>query len=345
MLRSFPLILKGAGALIWLGLSATTLLQSTWAPRLAVWAVASLAFAIAFWRSVSRERPTPIEMFVQGLGITTMVGLLCNGFEGLLLVLMAAQLGYWPGIRRPLLWIGATAVALFVAISVHWALRPALLLAPPYLGFSLLMFVATRSLTEARFEERLRIMQGLHDSLGHRLTAMSINLEIAAHSSPGAEATDAVRTAQMLARAALLEIRSLAQETREEQHIDLERELRQLTEDLPRPRLHLTCSSPLTGLNPEVARILLQSVQEVTTNAIRHGAASNLWIDIARNDGSIELRARDDGHGTATIHVGFGLAGIQRRVEARGGKVSLGSTVGQGFEVRLEVPCEAVAPS
>jgi signal transduction histidine kinase len=238
---------------------------------------------------------------------------------------------------------------MFVAISLHWSLRPALLLAPPYLGFSMLMYVATRLLPQeahaARVDERLRIMQGLHDSLGHRLTAMNINLEIAAHSSPGEQAATPIRTAQILGRAALAEIRALVQEDGDERDIDLEHELQQLTADMPRPKLHLQYSSSLAGLKPEVARILLQSVQEVTTNAIRHGAASNLWIEVGRNGGSVKLLARDDGQGTADIQVGFGLAGIQRRVEARGGTVSLGSSAGHGFEVRLEVPLDAVPQS
>jgi signal transduction histidine kinase len=87
-----------------------------------------------------------------------------------------------------------------------------------------------------------------------------------------------------------------------------------------------------------VARILLQSVQEVTTNSIRHGAASNLWIEIHRRSSGVALLARDDGRGTNIIQPGFGLAGIRRRVEALGGSVKLGSTAGQGFEVQLHVP-------
>jgi signal transduction histidine kinase len=368
--RSFPSLLRTTGLLIWLGLSAATLIQAAWGPRLAAWAVASLAFAVAFTRSVSREQPAPAELAVQGIGITAMVGLLCNGFEGLLLVLMAAQLGYWTRIRHPVIWIVVAAGALFAAVALHWSLRPAILLAPPYLGFSILMFVGARLLREeaetrahlaeanrmlqqaqatqartARLDERLRIMQGLHDSLGHHLTALNINLEVAAHKSPGAEAIAAIRTAQDLARVSLMEIRSLVQEAREETQIDLVHELRQLAQDLPRPRLHVTCASTLAGLDPEIARALLQSVQEVTTNSIRHGAASNLWIEIARSDGHVELLARDDGHGAGDIRAGFGLTGIQRRVQALGGKMSLGSGMGRGFEVRLELPCEALPQS
>jgi signal transduction histidine kinase len=358
-IRSFPALLQVLGLLVWLGISSTTVLQAQWTERLAVWAVASVSFALAFWRNASRGRAGRVELLVQAIAVVVMVGLLCNGFEGFLLVLMAAQLGLWGRMRYGALWVSLEALA----IGIHWAPQSALLLVPPYFGFGLLMFAATRLLREeaetranlaavndeltraqaevkraTRLDERLRIAQNLHDSLGHHLTALSLNLEAAAHSAPGA-ATPAIRTAQDLARTSLGEIRTLVQEAKEDRAIDLERELQQLAQDLPRPRLHVTCASPLAGLEPEVARILLQSVQEVTTNAIRHGAASNLWIEIERRSSDVALLARDDGRGTNVIQPGFGLGGIKRRVEALGGSVRLGSTVGQGFEVQLQLPC------
>ena len=361
-IRSFPTLLRALGVLVWLGICATTVLQAEWTERLAVWAVASVSFVLAFWRNASRARAAPVELLVQAVAVVVMVGLLCNGFEGFLLVLMAAQLGLWSRMPYGALWVSLEALAIGVAIAFHWSPRSALLVVPPYFGFGLLMFAATRLLREeaetranlatvndeltraqaevkraTRLDERLRIAQNLHDSLGHHLTALSLNLEAAAHSSPEA-ASSAIRTAQDLARTSLGDIRTLVQDAKEDRAIDLERELRQLALDLPRPRLHVTCALPLADLEPEVARILLQSVQEVTTNSIRHGAASNLWIEIHRRSSGIALLARDDGRGTNIIQPGFGLAGMKRRVEALGGSVKLGSTAGQGFEVQLHVP-------
>jgi signal transduction histidine kinase len=361
-IASFPGLLLGSGILVWLGVIVTTAAQARLSPALGAWAAASLAFAGAFLRSARLHRAAPAELVIQGISIIIMVALLCNGFEGLLLVLIAAQLGYWSRTRRSAGWIVVESALLFIAISWHWNIRAALLLTPPYLGFGGLMFVTTRLLREeaetrsylasaleelrraqaalaaqARLDERLRIAQGLHDSLGHQLTALSINLEVASHAQ-GARASNALLTAQNLARLCLGEIRSLAQEVRQERPIDLEHELGQLARDLPRPRLHVTCASPLKEIRGEVGRVLLQSVQEVTTNAIRHGSASNVWIEIAQRKDLVEMLARDDGHGAGDIHIGFGLAGIRRRVEALGGSVALGSHAGGGFQVTLHIP-------
>lgn len=361
-IHSFPKTLRMSGLLVWLGFSAITLIQTDWRPAFAVWIASSLMFATSFWLSTAERGPRPALLVSQGLAIVAMVLAACNGFEGFLLVLIAAQLGYWSAVRKPALWLLIEATALAVAIGFHWSARSAMLLAPPYLGFGLLMFAAVRLLAEerrtraelatandelmraqselkrtARLDERLRITQSLHDSLGHHLTALSLSLEAAAHESPQS-ASSAVRTAQGLARDALRELRGLVRDTDDERSIDLEQELQQLARDLPRPRLHVNCSLPLVELPPDVARLLLQSIQEVTTNAIRHGAADNVWIDIGEGPNGMEMHARDDGRGTTRIRVGFGLAGMQRRVASFGGTVAFRSAIDNGFEVHLEVP-------
>ena len=133
-------------------------------------------------------------------------------------------------------------------------------------------------------------------------------------------------------------------DAKEERSIDLAQELQQLAQDLPSPKLHVSWTPALPALAPDVARVLLQTVQEVTTNSIRHGAASNLWIAIDSTPQHVALRARDDGRGTNHIREGFGLAGIKRRIEALGGSVRLGSDAGSGFEVHLEVPSGVPRP-
>ncbi len=223
-IRSFPTLLRVLGVLVWLGICSTTVLQAEWTERLAVWAVASVSFIVAFWRNASRARAAPVESPRAGGRSRGDGRALCNGFEGFLLVLMAAQLGLWGARHYGALWVSLEALAIGVAIGIHWSPRSALLLVPPYFGFGLLMFAATRSLREeaetranlatvndeltraqaevkraTRLDERLRIAQNLHDSLGHHLTALSLNLEAAAHSGPAA-ASSAIRTAQDLAR-------------------------------------------------------------------------------------------------------------------------------------------------
>ena len=147
-IRSFPTMLRASGLLVWFALSATTVLLAQSNARMAVWALGSLSFAAAFWRATSAAGPTAVTLLIQAVAVIEMVALLCNGYEGFLLVLMAAQLGYWGRVPYPYLWVTLEALALGVAIALHWAPSPAFQLTPPYFGFGVLMLAATRLLRE-----------------------------------------------------------------------------------------------------------------------------------------------------------------------------------------------------
>ena len=162
-----------------------------------------------------------------------MVGLLCNGFEGMLLVFIAAQLRRLAPLRTGAAWLAAQTLTVAAALAVHWSPRAAVMLMAPYAGFQLFAFFAARlhaQLAEqSRTAERLRIARELHDALGHHLTAMSLNLEVAAHQTSGA-AHDNVRAAQSLARLLLGDVRELAYAMKQGQATDLVEGLARLTD-------------------------------------------------------------------------------------------------------------------
>jgi signal transduction histidine kinase len=349
-----PRVLFYTGVATWLAVSLATALRALDQRLLAFWTIASLAFLAAFlWKSRSPRFPLA-SLAVQSASVVAMVGLLCNGYEGFLLVLIAAQLALDGGRRLGLAWIAVQSVAMGIAIALHWSPSPALLLSFPYLGFQLLMFWAVRLYAEgrrlqgellelSRIEERLRITQELHDSLGHHLVALSLNLEYAAHESQG-EAKAVVRSAQVLARSLLREVKSIVSDAREEGPVDLPDELQKLAHELPWPKLHITCPPDLRFDDVRTGRALLRTAQEIITNAIRHGEARNLWIEIEREADRVRLSARDDGQAAATVSEGVGLSGMRKRLEALGGTLRAAPAASSGFEVCAELPCSSVTP-
>jgi signal transduction histidine kinase len=297
-----------------------------------------------------------------------MAALFCNGYEGLLLVLLAAQLALCTSSRLGFGWLAAQSLALTVAVAFQWQPQAALVLAPPYFGFQVLMFAVVRLFTEerrmreevvhahaellrmqnalaekSRVEERLRMAQDLHDSLGHHLVALNLNLEIAAHESQGA-ARAAVRTAQMLARALLHDVKEIVHSSRDGSPVDLPYEIRRLAEELPAPKLHVSCPPDLQVQDGPASRAMLRAVQEIVTNSIRHGAAGNLWITIERTADQLRLSARDDGHAIHVFEEGFGLSGMRHRLEALGGTLTAAPGALGGFEVCAALPCQARQP-
>ncbi len=207
---------------------------------------------------------------------------------------------------------------------------------------------ATRALLaeSARVNERTRISRELHDLLGHHLTALSLNLEVAGHLSEG-RVKEHVQQAHTLARLLLTDVREAVSQLREGGAIDLGAALRPLAENVPALAIHMDIEEPLTLDDPERAHVLLRCTQEIITNAVRHAGAGNLWIRARREHGWIGIEARDDGHGAETVVPGNGLRGMRERLLQHGGELQIDARPGTGFCLRLSLPATAadqVAP-
>lgn len=330
-------------------------------PAPSMWIFSVLWLALLFARPGSRYGALGV-VAAQSLCTVAMVVLRCNLYEGLLFIYVAAQLGVLVDRRTGLAWIAAQSIVHIIAITWRWSFEGAAILAVPYTGFQVLafttvqLFIDERRSREAlaaandalcraqaelvdkgRIEERLRLAHDLHDSLGHNLAALTLNLELAAHTADGA-VRRMVRSAQALARALLLEVKSIVRRSGDEAPVDFVHEMRRMAHDLPRPKVHFACVDDIDLSDPRVGRALLRASQEIVTNAIRHSEAENLWIDICTAPGSIRLTARDDGKAIDIVTEGYGLTGMRRRFEELGGSLCTTVTSGGGFEVRGELP-------
>jgi signal transduction histidine kinase len=75
------------------------------------------------------------------------------------------------------------------------------------------------------------------------------------------------------------------------------------------------------------------------TNAIKYAAAGTIALSVNRAPGGILVQVRDDGRGGAVVRNGSGLAGLQDRVRAVGGELSVISRVNGGTLVEAVLPC------
>ena len=200
---------------------------------------------------------------------------------------------------------------------------------------------ATRLLLaeSARVNERTRISRELHDLLGHHLTALSLNLEVAGHITEG-QAQEHVRQAHTLAKLLLTDVREAVSQLRESGAIDLAAALRPLTERVPSLDIHLQVDDPFSVEDPERAHVLLRCTQEIITNAVRHAGARNLWIKVERNAEQVVICAHDDGIGGdfEEIMPGNGLRGMRERLAQYGGVLDVSARRGEGFRLRASLP-------
>jgi signal transduction histidine kinase len=79
-------------------------------------------------------------------------------------------------------------------------------------------------------------------------------------------------------------------------------------------------------------------VAETVANAVRHSGASRVTIDVGQEAGELAVRVSDDGCGGVDDSAGSGVAGLRRRAEAAGAKLSVTSRVGAGTVVELSIP-------
>ncbi len=329
------------------------------------WVLAYLLFGLLF--AADLRRPRLLLVAAESATAIALTQLGCNGYEGTLLAIVAMQLGTRLERNAGILWIGAQTLLLGVAAAVQLSPRSAWLLAPPYLGFQLVAFftfyvmareVAARAALAAanaellavqeiladgsRMAERLRIAHELHDALGHRLTALTLNLEAALQRTQGPARAN-VEMAQSLARELLGDVREIVADFRARDGVDVAHALQALAGAVPRPRVHLEVAASLRVADPERAHILLRCTQEIVTNAARHADAENLWIVIERDGEAFRIEARDDGRGSAGAGDGFGLRGMRERLERAGGELRIATQPGGGFDVTALLPLRSGA--
>jgi signal transduction histidine kinase len=292
-----------------------------------------------------------------------MIRLVCSGLEGSLLVIVAAQLGWLLPLPIALGWIGVQTAAMCVVLGLTMPGQLTLALMTIYLGFQVLAFLscfltareaaaradvvqtnrelrATRELlaNTSRLAERERLSRELHDTLGHHLTALSLNLEAARHLAADDRTREQVERAQSVTSLLLRDVRGVVSALRGEDPIGLADALRIVVDAVPEPRIHLQMADDLPITDPLRAQTVLRCVQEIITNAVRHAHAANLWIELSRSDSGLRITASDDGRGAKEIRPGHGLLGMRERVEAVGGHLDIQSEVTRGFRISAWIP-------
>ncbi|RKH32102.1 sensor histidine kinase [Corallococcus praedator] len=334
------------------------------APDTLLWCAAFLTFGGAFWRQAREEGRGQRPL----LAVQTGAALVClamgdTGLDGALLAIIAGQVPEILPQRRALAWVGAQVGLMFAVFAVQHPPVRALVQTLIYAGFQGFTFgtalvmvreaearrelarvhaelQATQVLlaTREREGERLRIARELHDSVGHHLTALSLNLEAAAHTAKDPASTEHLRRAREAARTLLSEVRGTVTALREAP-LPLLPSLRALAEGAPGLEVHLEVPGSLTLESSEAAHSLFRCVQEVLTNTLRHAGARNLWIAIVpTEDGGVRVHARDDGRGTARVTPGSGLTGMRERFTRLGGRVEWRAVAGQGLELEAWLP-------
>lgn len=194
---------------------------------------------------------------------------------------------------------------------------------------------------KSRTEERLRISRDLHDLVGHQLSALALNLEVAAHLVDG-PATEQVERSRLIAKELLADVRTVVGRLREEAP-DVRAAIADVAAHIPRPTVHTDVPESLVVPSAAVRDALVRSVQEALTNSVRHSEADNVWVRVRQTESGLEAEIHDDGRGAPVVTPGNGFTGMRERVEALGGTVALDGR--DGFRVAITVPLNTESPT
>ena len=199
-------------------------------------------------------------------------------------------------------------------------------------------------LLKAQEEERSRIARELHDDISQQLAVLTIELKVlrrAAHGHDETAAAEAVKRAE--------EIGTSVHDLSHRLHparlrvLGLVEALEGLKRELSQPDVTITFTheSVPTTLPPDLSLCLFRIVQEGLHNALKHGKARNVSVDLTGVSDGIALTIVDDGVGfdvDAAWHSGLGLISVNERVEAIGGTFELRSSPGAGARLEVRVP-------
>ncbi|XXC21453.1 two-component system sensor histidine kinase LnrJ [Bacillus subtilis] len=189
--------------------------------------------------------------------------------------------------------------------------------------------------------ERNRMAREIHDTVGHKMTALLVQLELLREwqKRDSQKADETVGVCETLAREALDDVRLSVRTLQTENDPSLIESLKQLTEDFCK-NAGVTTEFAVSG-DPAIIPLslhptLIRTAQEALTNAKRHGGATACSIQLACTTDSISLVIKDDGKGNPEAALGFGLLNMKKRAAEHGGTIRFESERDQGFTVIAE---------
>ncbi|BAY84161.1 integral membrane sensor signal transduction histidine kinase [Calothrix parasitica NIES-267] len=190
--------------------------------------------------------------------------------------------------------------------------------------------------------ERHRIARDIHDSLGHTLTTLDVQLELAntlANRQPE-NALQALNICKQLSSQCLVEVRR-AVRTMRDSTFDLNEALQTLVAQVRQNRsLDISMEMKLPNLPLQTAHQLYCIAKEGLTNIQKHADASQVTLKGETNFNNIVLEIIDNGKGfnPDSPHAGFGLKGMQERVDVLAGEMRIKSQKAKGTCIQVFIP-------
>ncbi|QSO54337.1 sensor histidine kinase [Alicyclobacillus curvatus] len=201
--------------------------------------------------------------------------------------------------------------------------------------------------------ERNRIARDIHDTLGHSLTLLAVQLETATQLAVRGDSRlyDELQAARRVSKACLTEVRHSVEALRLDETYtrSLHEQIRHLAMEFevtcPQTSITLDLDEETCPLHPEVGLALYRCAQEALTNIRKHANATKVLLRLTTagtRKNNVELTALDNGQGSTSsreqMASGFGLLGMAERVALLEGILRAGPEPETGWRVEVVLP-------
>jgi signal transduction histidine kinase len=187
--------------------------------------------------------------------------------------------------------------------------------------------------------ERNRIARDIHDTLGHSLTSLDVQIELAQRlqATEPARAQQSIDLAKKLSSQALDNVRQ-ALGTMKRSNFDLTEAIVALSEQNQPFQIHVDVNFPILSLQSSYQLYCI--IQESLTNIQKHAQADRVTItgSIISTGTILEICDNGKGFNLDRPHTGFGLRNMKERVQCLGGEFNLDSEIDRGTQIKIFIP-------
>ena len=192
-------------------------------------------------------------------------------------------------------------------------------------------------------EERNRVSQDLHDTVGHIFTSVITSLDALPflYRADKIEAEKSIKEISDLARAGLHDVRKTIHQMSPMTHQTLIESVQELIVDFMKHTstdIKLIVEGEATKVGERIKFAIIRCIQEGLTNAKKHGQATIINVTISFNQEELIVLIEDNGMGFNELHLGFGLRSMKDRISALAGTVEFYSKLNAGMRITCHIP-------
>ncbi|MBK3497081.1 sensor histidine kinase [Viridibacillus sp. YIM B01967] len=192
-------------------------------------------------------------------------------------------------------------------------------------------------------EERNRVSQDLHDTVGHIFTSVITSLDALPflYQADKKEAEKSIKEISDLARNGLNDVRKTIHQMSPTNHQTLVESVKELIVDFTKhtsTEVKLNVEGEATKVGERIKFVIIRCIQEGLTNAKRHGQATFIKVNISFKQEELMVLIEDDGNGCNELNLGFGLRSMKDRISALAGTVNFYSKLNNGMRITCKIP-------